>query len=538
MGKLVPAGATALDVVETDYLVVGSGVAGLWTALRLAHRGTVALVTKDQLLESSTFYAQGGIAVALSTEDSPEEHRADTLAAGAGLCDVGAVDVLTKQGPDLIKKLVRMGAQFDMAGEHFALTREAAHRSNRILHAYGDATGREVEVCLANESRTVERLRPFERLFVKHLLLNSNRTCVGVLAADLARGQDVIMRSRAVVLATGGTGEIFGVSTNPPVTTGDGLAIAFRAGAALEDLEFVQFHPTALAIPGHPHFLISEAARGEGAILRNHGGVRFMSAYHPDAELAPRDVVSRAIVQEMFESGKPNVFLDFTCLDPGLVAGRFPTIAAHCLNVGLDITKDLVPVAPAAHYHMGGIATDLRGRTTLRGLYACGECACSGIHGANRLASNSLLDGIVYGDRCADAILAKDPPRHTGPVFFDEAFDSGAMGDKTLRKRVQSIAWRAIGILRSAGPLEAARREIEASLVRPEPAVGEGDLEVGNMALVAYLMSIAAAARTESRGAHCRDDYPQRRDPVWRRHIVVQRGSESGVRLTYRGVDA
>ncbi|HJN17143.1 MAG TPA: FAD-dependent oxidoreductase, partial [Armatimonadota bacterium] len=294
MGKLVPAGATALDVVETDYLVVGSGVAGLWTALRLAHRGTVALVTKDQLLESSTFYAQGGIAVALSTEDSPEEHRADTLAAGAGLCDVGAVDVLTKQGPDLIKKLVRMGAQFDMAGEHFALTREAAHRSNRILHAYGDATGREVEVCLANESRTVERLRPFERLFVKHLLLNSNRTCVGVLAADLARGQDVIMRSRAVVLATGGTGEIFGVSTNPPVTTGDGLAIAFRAGAALEDLEFVQFHPTALAIPGHPHFLISEAARGEGAILRNHGGVRFMSADHPDAELAPRDVVSRA----------------------------------------------------------------------------------------------------------------------------------------------------------------------------------------------------------------------------------------------------
>jgi len=527
----------AHESLTTDFLVVGSGVAGLWTAIRLAERGSVALVTKDQLFENSTYYAQGGIAVALATDDSPAQHRADTLAAGAGLCDESAVDRLTQEGPRLIEQLVGMGAKFDMAGEHFALTREAAHRSDRILHAEGDATGREVESCLAGESRTIQRIRPFERLFVKHLLLNDDRGCAGVLATDLARAQDVVIRARATVLATGGVGEIFGVSTNPPVTTGDGLAVAFRAGAAVQDLEFVQFHPTALVVPGQAHFLISEAARGEGAVLRNHDGERFMPSYHPDAELAPRDVVTRAIVQEMLQSGHWNVFLDFTGLDEGFVAKRFPTITAHCLGIGLDITTHLVPVAPAAHYLMGGIATDTHGRTTVRGLYACGECACCGIHGANRLASNSLLDGIVYGDRCAEAMLGELPERRNGPMYAPDAFDSGSMGDKALRRRVQTVAWERIGILRSAEGLELARREMEESLHRPEPAVGEGDYEVGNMALVAYLMALAAFARTESRGSHYREDYPQRRDDVWRKHILLRRSGGNGVRLGYREVD-
>ncbi|MGQ9732891.1 MAG: L-aspartate oxidase, partial [Candidatus Zipacnadales bacterium] len=382
MGGLRRIDEYGLHNVDADFLVVGSGVAGLWTALRLAERARVALVTKDRLLESSTFYAQGGIAVALYPEDSPEQHRADTLAAGAGLCDEPAVDILTREGPRLIERLVEMGAQFDMAGDRFALAREAAHRSNRILHADGDATGREVESVLAEQVRSVERIQPYERLFVKHLLLREDRSCGGVLATDLASRTDVLIRARATVLATGGIGGVYGVTTNPPVTTGDGLALAYRAGAALQDLEFVQFHPTALALPGVSRFLISEAARGEGAVLRNHAGERFMLRYHPDAELAPRDIVSRAIWQEMANSGHSNVFIDFTGLQAEVVTKRFPTIAAHCRELGKDITTDLIPVAPAAHYLMGGISTDLHGRTTVPGLYACGECASCGVHGA------------------------------------------------------------------------------------------------------------------------------------------------------------
>ncbi|MBM3498283.1 MAG: L-aspartate oxidase [Armatimonadetes bacterium] len=521
------------EAIQADFLVVGSGIAGLWTAIRLAEQGSVALVTKDHLVESSTFYAQGGIAVALYPEDSPEQHLADTLIAGAGLCDEPAVEVLTREGPRLIERLVAMGAQFDMAGDRFALTREAAHRSNRILHADGDATGREVESCLADRARTVERIHPYERLFVQELLLREDRTCAGVLARDLVRGRDVLIRARATVIATGGIGEVYGVTTNPPVTTGDGIAAAFRAGAAVQDLEFVQFHPTALSLPDAPRFLISEAARGEGAVLRNNAGERFMPCYHPDAELAPRDIVSRAIWQEMADTGQDHVLIDFTGLDRERVARRFPTIAARCLEYGKDITRDLVPVAPAAHYLMGGIATDLHGRTTLPGLYACGECASCGIHGANRLASNSLLDGIVYGDRCAEAMFGESE-HADGPLFGRSPFDAGCLGPPDLRPRVHCVAWRDVGIIRSAASLEAARRDASEWLARPP--VAEGDIEVGNMALVTFLMASAALARTESRGAHYREDYPEPQDPAWRKHIVLQRGLDTGLRLTYAAV--
>jgi len=521
MAELRRIDPTGLSTVSADFLVVGSGIAGLWTAIRLAERGTVALVTKDRLLESSTFYAQGGIAVALYPEDSPEQHRADTLAAGAGLCDEPAVDILTREGPGLVERLVAMGAHFDMAGDRFALTREAAHHSSRILHADGDATGREVESCLADQARKVERIRPFERVFVKDLLLSEDRSCAGVLAAELAGGTEVLIRARATVLATGGVGEVFGVTTNPPVTTGDGLALAFRAGAAVQDLEFVQFHPTALAVPGVPHFLISEAARGEGAVLRDHRGERFMPKHHPDAELAPRDVVSRAIWQEMKESGHSHVFIDFTGLDGELVAHRFPTIGARCRELGKDITRDLIPVAPAAHYLMGGIATDLHGRSTTRGLYSCGECASCGIHGANRLASNSLLDGIVYGNRCAEAMF-DEPVRDLGDAaYVADDFDAGPFGPKELRALVHGTAWRCVGLIRSASSLEEARSRTREWLDREPLAPGAPlDAEVGNMALVTYLMATAALARTESRGAHFRSDFPKA-SARWRRHIVI-----------------
>lgn len=522
-----------LETVQADFLVVGSGIAGLWTALRLAEGASVALVTKDRLMESSTFYAQGGIAVALYPEDSPEQHRADTLAAGAGLCDEPAVDILTREGPPLIERLVAMGAQFDMAGDRFALTREAAHRSNRILHADGDATGREVESCLAEQARRVERIRPLERVFVKDLVLDEGR-CVGVLAVDLTRGSHLLIRARATLLATGGIGEVYGITTNPRVTTGDGIAAAFRAGAAVQDLEFVQFHPTALAVSGAPRFLISEAARGEGAVLRNIRGERFMTRYHADAELAPRDIVSRAIWHEMKDTRQNHVFIDFTGLDPERVRQRFPTIAARCLEAGIDITRDLVPVAPAAHYLMGGIATDLRGRTTVAGLYSCGECASCGIHGANRLASNSLLDGIVFGERCAETMFDEPAPKPGGTLSIRTGFDAGPSGPQRLRAAVQTCAWKRVGIIRCAASLEAARNQAQEWLHRPKTA-GE-DIEVGNMVLVAFLTAVAALARTESRGAHFREDYPHPDDSAWRKHILLQRGVDTGIRLTYAPV--
>jgi len=530
----------AAGTVDADFIVVGSGVAGLWAALHLAERGSVALVTKGILSESNTQYAQGGVAVAVSPEDRPELHYADTMAAGAGLCDAPAVRVLTEEGPDQVRRLIAMGARFDTADGELVMGREAAHSRRRILHALGDATGREIETCLAGHVRAHPAIRIHERTFARDALLCGGR-CVG-LAAFGPDGERLLFRARATALATGGLGQLFGVTTNPPVATGDGLAVAFRAGAALRDVEFVQFHPTALADGRSPRFLISEATRGEGGLLLNTAGERFMPRYHPDAELAPRDVVCRAILQEMSAVGADRVYLDLRAAAPGHLTERFPTIAATCRERGLDITSEPLPVAPAAHYTMGGISTDLHGRTTLPGLYACGECASLGLHGANRLASNSMLEGVVFGPRCAEAMAADEagarPPEvPTSPLRLVTGPGSQAVCDPRVRPELQQLAWAEVGIVRNGAGLTAARQRIR-ELLRNGAEPGEDAItghETANMLLLGDLTAAAATARTESRGAHYRTDYPH---PITGRpqHLVLWRSLDRGLRLTRAAV--
>ncbi|MCS6862978.1 MAG: L-aspartate oxidase, partial [Abditibacteriales bacterium] len=382
--------------VEFDFLIVGSGIAGLSAALDAAESGSVAIVTKDALHEGSTFYSQGGIAAALDAEDSPAAHLEDTLNAGAGLCHREAVSVLVTEGPRCVRKLMRWGARFDTnAHGQLLLGREGAHRARRIVHAHGDSTGREVMCVLMAQAR--ERgIATFENTFTVDVLTDEGGRCLGALALD-ALGQLRIFQAKATILATGGCGQLYRVTTNPPVVTGDGLAMAFRAGATLRDMEFVQFHPTALAVPREPKFLISEAARGEGAILRNVHGERFMPRYHPMAELAPRDIVARSILEECHRTGSDHALLDLTAHPADFIAQRFPCIYATCKAHGYDPSRQPLPVSPAAHYMMGGVKTDTHGATDIPGLYACGEVANTGVHGANRLASNSLLEGLVFG---------------------------------------------------------------------------------------------------------------------------------------------
>ncbi|HEV3231926.1 MAG TPA: L-aspartate oxidase, partial [Candidatus Dormibacteraeota bacterium] len=397
-----------------DFVVVGSGIAGSFAALHAARAGRVLLLTKTAMEESNSFYAQGGIAAALGGDDSPESHFRDTIEVGRGLCDENAVRILTEEGPTRIRELVALGVRFDRddgdpqpegpdpRGPRLALGREAAHSHARIVHAGGDTTGAEIQRGLHQALRDAD-VATREGHTVLRLLVEGGR-CVGLLAE--AGGEIVEYPASAVILAAGGAGRLFGNTTNPPTANGDGAALAYEAGAELADLEFFQFHPTALRKDGAPSFLISEAVRGEGAVLRNAAGERFLAERHPQAELAPRDVVAREIWAEMARTGADAVFLDLSALPADRMRGRFPQIYATCLRLGIDITRDLVPVAPAAHYMMGGVRTDLDGATSLPGLFACGEVACAGVHGANRLASNSLLESVVFSRRAARAAVA------------------------------------------------------------------------------------------------------------------------------------
>jgi L-aspartate oxidase len=524
-----------------DILVIGSGIAGLTAALEAAARGlAVLLVTKERLEESNTWYAQGGIAAALGDDDTPEAHAVDTLAAGAGLCDPAAVRVLVEEGPEAVRHLARLGVPFDRHGPQLALTREAAHSQRRIVHAGGDATGAAVESTLADAVRAAG-IAVREQAAAVELLMQDG-VCVGALLT-LPEGRQEAVRARATVLATGGAGQLYQATTNPGVATGDGVALAYRAGAAVANLEFFQFHPTALyvapsavggrrpAVGGLPSaFLISEAVRGEGGYLRDAAGERFMLRAHRDAELAPRDVVARAIASTMLHQSADSVFLDVTHLDRDLVLGRFPTIARACATHGIDITRDQIPVAPAAHYHMGGVVSDLWGRTGVPGLFACGEVAMTGVHGANRLASNSLLEGAVWGARIArvaDAWVRGDEPWELAPGSFPTSVLAGPAPEPPRTEQPRESAgvaaalprlmWRQVGIVREAAGLEAALSQIGAWR-----AGGEVAPALSSLLLAAELTAGAALLREESRGAHARSDFP-RTEPAWQRAIAFRK---------------
>ena len=506
--------------VRTDYVIIGGGIAGLRAATDLVTRGQVLLLTKAGSTESNTGYAQGGIAAAMGPDDSPALHMSDTLDAGAGLCDPDAVDVVVSEGPRYVRELLDWGVAFDRdADGRPALGREGAHSVRRVLHAR-DATGREIARALWARVARSRSLQVFDHALATRLVVNGGR-CTGV---ELLRHDGSIARvdARAVLLATGGAGRVFRETTNPAIATGDGLAMAWRAGARVSDLEFVQFHPTVLHVPGAPRFLVSEAVRGEGGRLVNAEGAAFMTRYDGRGDLAPRDVVATAMVQEAERTGKP-VFLSLSHLDAIWVNGRFPGIADACRKAGLDFARDLLPVSPAAHYMCGGVDTDLSGRTSIPGLFAAGEVACTRVHGANRLASNSLLEGLVFGARAAAAMRLPERDARLPSLVEAPPAPPAVPGGAVIGAPVPDRMWRDAGLVRDATTLGPLARDLDAEAAALEAPLEErgGDpdaWQAANLARVGALIARAAYRREESRGGHRRADFPDTDDVHWKIH--------------------
>ena len=493
---------------RTDFLIIGSGIAGLRAAADLARSGDVTVLTKANPSESNTDYAQGGIAAAVGPGDTPEQHAADTVAAGDGLCDPSAVRVLVEDGVRYVHELIEWGARFDRdASGALALGREGAHGRRRVLHS-ADATGRELGRTLWERVAQQPSVRIERDTRAIGLIIDRGR-CIGARFVNDAGVDDI--HAGAVLLATGGAGQVFRETTNPTIATGDGVMLAWFAGARVADLEFVQFHPTALDVAGQPRFLLSEALRGEGAQLLNAGGERFMTRYEDAGELASRDLVARAIVREQRRSGGP-VYLSMQHLDAGWVRQRFPTITAVCASAGLDLATDRIPIGPAAHYVMGGVHTDLWGRTTVPGLYAAGEVACTGVHGANRLASNSLLEGLVFGARAAHAMIA--PLTLPGVTAAPDVPKVGS-GRIPGEEHVRGLMWNSVGLWRE----EALLRTAVEALDEWYAALGDDRSRIAALITVGRLMARAALRREESRGCHARADFPARDDVKFRIHL-------------------
>ena len=533
---------------SVPYIVVGCGVAGLRAAIDLGQVAPVLVLAKASLEETATAWAQGGIAAALSDEDEISLHEKDTIEAGDGLCNEEAVRILVEEGPARIQELIAWGTQFDRAGTKLAFTREGAHSRSRVLHAHGDSTGREISRALFARARTIERIQIRAQAFTTGLLLE-NGAVAGVRVLDERSGAPLAIHAGGVLLATGGLGQVYRETTNPEVATGDGMAVAYEAGAELSDLEFVQFHPTALAVKGAPRFLLSEALRGEGGVLRNLLLERFMKRYHEALELAPRDVVARPIVAEMNRTESEYVYLDMTSREEDYLKRRFPRIYATCLQYGIDITSDLIPVRPAAHYSMGGVRTDLVGRTSVAGLYAAGETAATGVHGANRLASNSLLEGLVYAARAGLAMAKECPPEKATSRARAQgkrdrgAVDHAASGDKpalpgrpnTAIEAIRELMWRHVGILRHGPDLASAVEHLASMKLDELQPLTRANCQARNRWTLAQLIARSALQRQESRGSHYRVDFPFRDDERLRKHSVIAKGKEVAFEPKSRG---
>ena len=513
-----------LNKEKVDFLIVGGGLAGLVAAYELRNFNTL-LIYKNGLQESCSYNAQGGIAVAMDSEDNPELHKKDTIEVGYYLNDEKAVDVLVNEGIDRVKEVIDMGFNFDKENSRFHFTKEGGHSKNRILHSNGDAIGKSITNFFYKKISNFPEIKIRNNCFLIDLILVEDKI-TGALVLDENENKIYIIQAKGYVLSTGGAGMIFQETTNPSYITGDGIAIAYRKNVELVDLEFYQFHPTTLYIAGAPRFLISESVRGEGGILKNINGYRFMLDYHPSGELAPRDVVSRAIVDQMKKTNSNCVYLDLTHLKKDYIKNRFPQIYDFCKTYKIEPSKDLIPVRPSAHFFMGGIKTDLWGRTGISNLFACGECACTGVHGANRLASNSLLECLVFGKRVGVKLkeekfkVANIDIKYTFPKKADVLIDK-----EDLKRSIRSLMWRNVGIERDEENLKYALDKLKEwqKYAFLKEFYDRGGFESLNMLIVASLITEAAIIRKETRGAHFRKDYPQQNDKDWRKHIFISK---------------